>query len=133
MGAVKLWEIEEKILMWVGLPVVLIGLLLFIYIQGWAYWSAWLWEMGGLLSSLAFACGLVCMLIFSLLYFSERKKREQLEQEIWKLQYMNAQITYLDEKGEPCTKEQAVKIHIIEALSDGSRRETYGTINKGKP
>lgn len=128
----KLWEIEEKILIWIGLPVVLIGLLLFIYIQGWAYWSAWLWEMGGLLLSLAFACGLVCMLIFSLLYFSERKKREQLEQEIWKLQYMNAQITYLDEKGEPCTKEQAVKIHIIEALPDGSRRETYGLIESGE-
>jgi hypothetical protein len=130
---VKLWEIEEKIFMWIGLPVVLIGLLLFIYIHGWAYWSAWLWEMGGLLLSLAFACGLVCMLISSLLYFSERKKREQLEQEIRKLQYLNAQITYLDEKGDPCTKEQAVKIHIIEAFSDGSRRETYGIINKGKP
>jgi hypothetical protein len=111
------------------LPVLLILLGLLIYSQ-WGRWGNWLWEMGGILLSLAFACGLVCMSIFSLLYFGERKKSERLEQEIARLRYLNAQITYLDEKGEPCIKEQAVKVSIIEALTDGShcseRRQACG-------
>jgi hypothetical protein len=41
-----------------------------------------------------------------------------------------AQIIYLDNQGNACDKEQAVEARIIETLPDGSRRETYGFINK---
>ena len=81
----KFWEIEEKILLWIGGPVVFIGVLLFIYIQGWAFWRAWLWDIGSALLALVFACGLIIMFVFALLYPGERKKREELEQEVQRL------------------------------------------------
>ncbi len=84
----KFWEIEEKILLWIGGPVLFIGVLLFIYIQGWAFWRAWLWNLGSMLSGIALACGLIIMFVFALLYPGERKKSaraERLEQEVQRL------------------------------------------------
>ena len=81
----KFWEIEEKILLWIGGPVMFIGVLLFIYTQGWAFWRAWLSEVGQLIITLALSCGLIIIFIFALLYPGERKKREQLEQEVQRL------------------------------------------------
>ncbi len=81
----KFWEIEEKILLWIGGPVVFIGVLLFIYFKGWAFWRAWLCDMGTLLLEIALACALITMIVFALLYPGERKKRERLEQEVMRL------------------------------------------------
>ncbi len=129
----KIGQIENKIMDKIAYPVLFIAIALFIYSQ-WGRWGDWLWEMGGMLLSLAFACGIVCVLVFALiLYPVERKKRVRLEQEIWKTQYMNAQIIYMDQKGEPCLKEHALKVRIIETLPDGSRRETYGIITEKGP
>jgi hypothetical protein len=78
----KYWEIEEMIILLVGGPVVFIGFFLFVYIQGWAFWRAWLWDVGSILLGIALACGLIVMFVSALLYHGERKKREQLEQEV---------------------------------------------------
>jgi hypothetical protein len=81
----KFGEIEEKILLWIGGTVVFVGVLLFIYLQGWVFWRAWLWDVGSMLLGIALACGLIIMFVFALLYTGERKKREQLEQELQRL------------------------------------------------
>lgn len=81
----KFSEFEEKILLWFGGPVVFIGVLLFIYIQGWARWRAWLWDVASMLLAIVLGCGLIVMFVFALLYPGERKKREQLEQEVQRL------------------------------------------------
>jgi hypothetical protein len=81
----KFWEIEEKILLWIGLPAVLIGSGILIYNQGWAHVRAWFWEMGSMLLYLALTIGFFFMLVGSLLYLGERKKTERLEQEVQRL------------------------------------------------
>lgn len=81
----KTSEIENKIIDKIAYPVLFIGIGLLIYSQ-WGQWLGWLWEVGYLILITALSCGLVCMLIFALLYSAERKKRERLEQEIRELQ-----------------------------------------------
>ena len=77
----KIWEIEDKIVY----SALFIGLVLLIYSQ-WGYGKAWLWDVSYILLIITLSCGLVCMLVFALLYPAERKKNERLEQEIRKLQ-----------------------------------------------
>jgi hypothetical protein len=117
---------------WFIYPVLFFFLCLIIYSR-WGQWSSWLYDVSYALLIFALGSGLIIILVIALiLYPGERKERVKLEQEIAKRQYLNAQVTYMDEKGDICTKEQAVKVYIIEALPDGSSRETYGTINRGK-
>ena len=78
-------QIENKIIDKIAYPALIIGIGLLIYSQ-WGQWLPWLWEVGSLILITAISCGLISMLIFSLLYSTERKKRERLEQEIRKLQ-----------------------------------------------
>lgn len=75
-----IWRIEDKIVY----LALIIGIGLLIYSQ-WGHWNAWLWNVGSLILVIALSCGLICMLIFALLYPGERKKRERLEQEMQKL------------------------------------------------
>ena len=80
----KISEIENKIIDRIAYPVLFIGIGLLIYSR-WGQWLPWLWEVGFLILITALSCGLVCTLIFALLYPAERKKRERLEQEIREL------------------------------------------------
>jgi len=77
----KISEIENKIIDKIAYPALFIGIILLIYSR-WGQWLPWLWEVGFLILITALSCGLIGMLIFALLYPAERKKREQLEQEI---------------------------------------------------
>ncbi|MEW6660362.1 MAG: hypothetical protein AB1424_17080 [Thermodesulfobacteriota bacterium] len=77
----KFSKIENKIMDKIAYPVLALLILLFIYSQ-WGHWKTWLWEVSSLLLYVALACGIVVSVVFALLYPAERKKREQLEQEL---------------------------------------------------
>jgi hypothetical protein len=80
----KVSEIENKITDKIAYLVLFIGIGLLIYSR-WGQWLPWLSEVSFLILITALSCGLVCTLIFALLYRAEGKKRERLEQEIQEL------------------------------------------------
>jgi hypothetical protein len=61
----------------------------------WGHWKDMLCNVGSETFGVTLICGLICIFGFATLYFWERKKREQLEQD---LRELRNKVVHLDRK-----------------------------------